>query len=66
MTLLSSDEKEKIIRRRGSISDGDKKKHPINTLVIHHKDRNPHNNDPSNLRMLTEKEHQELHKRYKR
>ena len=63
MTLLSSEEKEAIIRRRGNVSDGDKKKHPISVLVIHHKDRNPHNNDPRNLRVLTEEEHQKLHGR---
>jgi hypothetical protein len=64
MSLLTPSEKEAIIRRRGSISDGDGKKHPISNLVIHHKDRNPNNNNPSNLRVLTVKEHQELHAKY--
>jgi len=66
MTLLTPEQKEEIIRRRGCISDGDKKKHPISVLEIHHKDRNPNNNDPKNLRVLTKKEHQELHSRDKR
>lgn len=63
MSRLTSEEKEKIIRRRNNISDGDKMKHPISNLEIHHKDRNPNNNDPQNLRVLTVKEHQDLHKR---
>jgi hypothetical protein len=33
----------------------------VSNLVIHHKDRNPDNNDPRNLRVLTKKEHDELH-----
>jgi hypothetical protein len=64
MSLLTPSEKEAIIRRRGCISDGDSKKHPTSNLVIHHKDRNPNNNNPSNLRVLTVKEHQELHAKY--
>ena len=63
MSLLTSSEKEAIIRRRGNISDGDGQKHPITNLVIHHKDRNPENNDPRNLRVLTPKEHRGLHRR---
>lgn len=61
MPLLSRDEREEIIRRRGRRSDGDGKVHPISNLEIHHKDRNPQNNDPRNLRVLTVKEHQDLH-----
>ena len=64
MSHLTSKEKEEIIRRRGNISSGDKKKHPITNLEIHHKDRNPNNNDPQNLRVLTKKEHEDLHKRF--
>lgn len=30
-------------------------------LVVHHKDFNPNNNDPSNLEWLTAEEHRELH-----
>lgn len=63
MSKLSSDKREEIIRRRGNISDGDGKKHPISNLEIHHKDRNPDNNDPRNLRVLTPKEHDGLHGR---
>ena len=43
-----------------------KKKSRIDFLEIHHKDRNPNNNDPRNLRVLTTKEHEELHKRSKK
>ena len=64
MARLTPGEREAIIRRRGNISDGDGRKHPITNLVIHHKDRNPDNNDPQNLRVLTPKEHQELHRKY--
>lgn len=66
MSYLTSEEKEEIIRRRGNISDGDQEKHPITNLEIHHKDRNPNNNDPQNLRVLTKQEHKDLHKRYER
>ena len=66
MTELTSKEKEEIIRRRGNISDGDGEKHPITNLEIHHKDRNPNNNDPRNLRVLTKQEHKTLHERYGR
>ena len=64
MSELTSAEREAIIRRRGNISDGDKQKHPITNLVIHHKDRNRNNNDPQNLRVLTPKEHRKLHAKY--
>ncbi len=64
MSTLSSDDKDEIIRRRHCISDGDGKKHQIDNLVIHHKDRDPENNDPRNLRVLTPKEHRDLHSKY--
>jgi hypothetical protein len=63
VALLTPSEKEAIIRRRGCKSNGDGQVHRISNLEIHHKDRNPDNNDPRNLRVLTEKEHDELHKR---
>lgn len=66
MVLLSKDERENIIRRRGTKSDKTGNKGRIDYLEIHHKDRNPNNNDPENLRVLTTKEHQELHKRSKK
>ncbi len=66
MALLSKEERGKIIRRRGTKSDKTGKKSRIDSLEIHHKDRNPQNNDPANLRVLTAKEHQELHKRSKK
>jgi hypothetical protein len=59
--LLTS--REAIIRRRGCKSDGDGKVHRISNLEIHHKDRNRENNDPRNLRVLTKKEHDDLHGR---
>ena len=63
MTLLTLKQREEIIRRRGTKSDKTGKKSRIDNLEIHHKDRNPLNNDPANLRVLTKKEHQELHGR---
>lgn len=63
MPELTPSQREEIIRRRDCISDKDGKKHPITNLEIHHKDRNRNNNDPKNLRVLTPKEHQDLHKR---
>lgn len=58
---LSDAEKEAIIDRRHHCSDGDGRVHRI--LDVHHKDRDPTNNDSTNLRLLTPKEHQALHKR---
>jgi len=63
MGRLNPSEKEAIIRRRGCKSDGDGKVHRISYLEIHHKDRNPENNAPRNLRVVTKKEYDELHKR---
>ena len=64
MPRPSNNEREQIIRRRGCRSDGDGKVHQISNLDIHHKDRNPNNNNPRNLRVLTKKEHINLHKKY--
>jgi hypothetical protein len=63
MSLLTSAQREEIIRRRGCKSDKDGKVHWIKNLEIHHKDRDPHNNDPRNLRVLTKQEHDDLHRR---
>jgi hypothetical protein len=63
MSSLSPEDRENVIRRRGCRSDGDGKVHRISNLEIHHKDRNPNNNDPRNLRVLTKKEHDDLHRR---
>lgn len=60
---LTPSEREEIIRRRGCRSDKDGQVRRISNLEIHHKDRNPENNDPRNLRVLTKKEHQDLHRR---
>ena len=63
MSLLTPSQKEAIIRRRRCRSEKDGRVHRITNLEIHHKDRNPNNNDPRNLRVLTKKEHDELHRR---
>lgn len=63
MSRLTPEKREEIIRRRDCRSDGDGKVHRIGNLEIHHKDRNTDNNDPRNLRVLTKKEHDELHSR---
>ena len=65
MASLTSEKREEIIRRRGCRSDGDGKQHNISNLEIHHRDRNPNNNNPRNLRVLTKKEHDKLHKKYR-
>lgn len=61
MSELTKKQREEIIRRRGTESDKTGKKSRIDALEIHHKDRNPNNNDPRNLRVLTKKEHHDLH-----
>ena len=63
MALLTPAERETLIRRRGTKSDKTGKKSRIDYLEIHHKDRNPNNNNPKNLWVLTKKEHDELHAR---
>jgi hypothetical protein len=64
MSRLTPSERDNIIRRRGCKSDGDGKVHRINNLEIHHRDRNPNNNDPRKPRVLTKKEHCKLHAKY--
>ena len=66
MPRLTSFEREDIIRRRGTKSDKTGNKSRIDSLQVHHKDRDQQNNDPRNLRVLTKKEHKELHNRTKR
>jgi len=61
MPRLTASKREEIIRRRGTKSDKTGNKSRIDNLEIHHKDRDPDNNDPKNLRVLTIKEHTELH-----
>ena len=63
MPRLTEAQREEIIRRRGTKSDETGKKSRIDRLEIHHKDRDPENNDPRNLRVLTIKEHDDLHSR---
>ena len=66
MSKLTQEERLAIIKRRGYRSDKDKQRHQASNLEIHHKDRNPENDDRGNLRVLTKKEHQDLHKGAKR
>ena len=63
MPRLTPNEREEILRRRGCKSDGDGEVHRPSNLEIHHRDRNTNNNDPRNLRVLTKKEHDDLHRR---
>lgn len=66
MALLTTAEKIKIMKRRGYKSDKSGNRNPKDNLVIHHRDRDPDNNDPTNLRVLTIKEHKDLHSRSKK
>lgn len=63
MVLLSEGLKERIKRRRSYICNACGKKKRSSNLEIHHKDRNRHNNDPSNLRVLCIDCHDTLHRR---
>ena len=63
MPRLTSAKREELIRRRGTKSDRTGDKSRIDNLEVHHKDRNPNNNDLKNLRVLTKKEHHNLHNR---
>jgi len=63
MAKLTPNQREEIIRRRGTKSDKTGGKSRIDNLEIHHKDRNINNNDPQKLRVLTKKEHDDLHSR---
>jgi len=63
MAELTSEERMRIIKRRGYKSAKDGKKYPARQLEIHHMNRNPKNNNPKNLRVLTKKQHKDLHAR---
>lgn len=63
MTELTTEERLAIIQRRDYRDDITKQKHPQKVLELHHIDRNRNNNALSNIRVLTIKQHQELHKR---
>ena len=63
MPRLTPKKREEIIRQRGTKSDKTGKKSQIKNLEVHHKNRNPENNDLKNLRVLTKKEHHDLHNR---
>ena len=66
MPELSKEQKDAIIKRRGSKSGKTGVKHPPGKLVIHHRNRNPKNNAPKNLVVLTKQEHKDLHRRAKK
>ena len=63
MPELTTPQKEAIKRRRKYRCDRDKRKHLSRNLIIHHKDRNPENNDSQNLRVLCIRHHVDLHRR---
>lgn len=65
MSLLSDEEKHELMKRRGFKSDKTGQKHRPSNLEVHHKNRNPKDNRPENLRLLTKQEHKDLHKRRK-
>lgn len=56
MALLTQAEKDEIIRRRGSKCESSATTHR-GRLEIHHVDRNPHNNDASNLKVYCKEHH---------
>jgi len=66
MPELTSDERLAIIKRRKYRDDITKQKHPDKVLEVHHKNRDTKDNKTSNLRLLTKKQHQDLHKRAER
>lgn len=63
MGKLTPQQKVEIIRRRGYKSAKDGRKYPISQLEIHHMNRDPENNNPKNLKVLTKKQHKDLHTR---
>jgi hypothetical protein len=65
MSLLSEEEKYELMKRRGFKSAKTGKKHKPSELEVHHMNRNTRDNRPQNLKLLTKREHKELHKRRK-
>ena len=63
MPELTPTQRLAIIKRRDYRDDITKQKHPAKVLDIHHKNRKRSDNEPRNLRVLTRKQHQDLHKR---
>lgn len=57
MALLTEADKDEIIRRRGKRCESTATTPHRGKLQIHHVDRNPHNNDPSNLKVYCEAHH---------
>ena len=57
MALLTQAEKEEIIRRRGNKCESTAGTACRGRLEIHHVDRNPHNNELSNLKVYCEAHH---------
>ena len=65
MSSLSEKDKHELMKRRGFKSDKTGGKNPASNLEVHHKNRDTRDNRPENLRLLTKKQHQDLHKRRK-
>ena len=63
MAELTSEERLAIIKRRDYRDDINGQKHPARVLEIHHKNRDTQDNNPRNLRVLTQEQHKELHRR---
>ena len=63
MSELTEGQRIRIIRRRGNICDACGKRKWTSNLEVHHKDRNRNNNASTNLRVLCEECHDELHRR---
>ncbi|MFQ6084533.1 MAG: HNH endonuclease signature motif containing protein [Candidatus Aminicenantia bacterium] len=59
--VLSNDERYKLMKRRGWKCDRCGKRVTTSTGDIHHKDRNPKNDNLSNLRVLCRPCHFEVH-----
>lgn len=65
MAKLTSAQRLEIIKRRGYCDDITGQKHPEKVLEIHHKNRDTDDNRGANLRVLTKKQHDELHAKYR-
>jgi len=57
VALLTQAEKDEIIARRGHKCESLATTPHRGKLEIHQVDRNPHNNDPSNLKVYCEEHH---------
>ena len=57
MTLLTAKQRDEIIRRRGGKCESKASTRHRGKLEVHHMDRDPHNNDPGNLKVYCEEHH---------